>query len=140
MVQAYLCLDPERVVRVRISGNQAWLTVKGGAQGAVRVEFEFEVPVQDAEGMLAMSLPGTIEKTRHEIRVGCHVWEVDEFSGDNAGLVVAEIELSDEHEAFDRPDWLGREVTHESRYTNACLARWPYATWEQGVRDGRVER
>jgi adenylate cyclase len=133
MVQGYLSLDPERTVRVRIAGDQAWLTIKGATNGCTRVEHEFEVPVAAAEGMLALCLPGVIEKTRHEIRVGGHVWEVDEFHGANAGLVVAEIELGEEAEGFVKPEWLGEEVTEDPRYYNASLAGLPYSSFGDAI-------
>lgn len=129
MVQGYLCRDPERTVRVRIAGEQAWVTVKGATNGCTRVEHEFDVPVAAAEGMLALSLPEVIDKTRHEIRVGGHLWEVDEFHGANAGLVVAEIELADEAEDFEKPTWLGDEVTDDPRYYNASLTVRPYSSF-----------
>lgn len=131
MVQGYLSLDPERTVRVRIAGEQAWVTIKGATSGCTRVEHEFEVPVSAAEGMLALCLPGVIEKTRHEIRVGGHLWEVDDFHGANAGLVVAEIELGDESEEFEKPVWLGEEVTEDSRYYNASLTKLPYSRFAE---------
>lgn len=126
MVQGYLSLDPERTVRVRIAGERAWVTVKGVTSGCTRVEHEFEVPVEKAEGMLALCLPEVIDKTRHEIHVAGHLWEVDEFHGANAGLVVAEIELKEEGEVFEKPAWLGQEVTEDPRYYNASLAQRPY--------------
>jgi adenylate cyclase len=127
MVQGYLSLDPARTVRVRIAGERAWVTVKGATSGCTRVEHEVEVPPDAAEGMLALCLPTVIDKTRHEIRVGGHLWEVDEFHGENAGLVVAEIELTDEGEAFEKPAWLGEEVTEDPRYYNASLTERPYS-------------
>lgn len=129
MVQGYLSLDPERTVRVRIAGEQAWVTVKGATSGCTRVEHEFEVPQASAEGMLALCLPEVINKTRHEIRVGGHLWEVDEFHGANAGLVVAEIELGEEDEDFEKPQWLGVEVTDDPRYYNASLTERPYSAF-----------
>ena len=127
MVQGYLSLDPARTVRVRIAGDKAWLTVKGETSGCSRVEHECEIPLAAAEGMLSLCLPEVIDKTRHEIRTGIHLWEVDEFHGANAGLVVAEIELKDECEAFEKPSWLGEEVTDDPRYYNASLTRHPYS-------------
>lgn len=135
MVQGYLCRDPERTVRVRIAGDRAWLTVKGATTGCTRMEHEFEVSVLVAEEMLNMCLPEVIDKTRHEIRVGEHLWEVDEFHGVNAGLVVAEIELTKEEESFEKPPWLGREVTEDPRYYNVSLALRPYSSF----RDRLVE-
>jgi CYTH domain-containing protein len=129
MVQGYLCRDPERTVRVRIAGELAWVTIKGATSGCTRVEHEFEVPLAAAQGMLALCLPVVIEKTRHEIRVGGHLWEVDEFHGANAGLVVAEIELGEESEDFEKPQWLGDEVTDDPRYYNASLTERPYSSF-----------
>lgn len=129
MVQGYLCRDVERTVRVRVAGDRAWLTVKGRAVGFSRAEFEYQIPCEDAEVLVTMCLPGLVEKTRHRIPVGGHVWEVDEFHGDNEGLVVAEIELGSEDEAFARPDWLGVEVTADARYSNSNLTKTPYSQW-----------
>jgi len=131
--QAYLAFTDRGSVRVRILGDlgglgdaEAVLTVKSAATGAVRDEYEYPIPVADAEEMLALRQGHLIEKTRYRLARGRHVWEVDVFSGDNEGLVVAEIELSDEEEAFERPAWVGPEVTRDMRYTNAALAQRPY--------------
>jgi adenylate cyclase len=125
--QAYLAFTESASVRVRILGNaEAVLTVKSAATGAVRDEYEYPIPVADAEAMLALRQGHLIEKTRYRIPRGGHVWEVDVFSGDNEGLTVAEIELSGEDEGFERPAWIGQEVTRDMRYTNAALAQRPY--------------
>lgn len=116
-------------VRVRISGDRAWLNIKSVEIGARRQEFDYPVPVEDARDLLALCVGGSIDKRRHLVRHGRHLWEVDEFLGANAGLVVAEIELGDVDEAFERPDWLGDEVTHDIRYYNLALATTPYAHW-----------
>lgn len=116
-------------VRVRIAGDAAHLNLKSRELGHTRQEFEYPIPVADARALLALSVGGLVDKRRHLVRVGAHLWEVDEFLGDNAGLVVAEIELADPGEAFQRPDWLGAEVTDESRYYNLALASHPYAQW-----------
>lgn len=129
MVQGYLCRDPERTVRVRIAEDRAWITVKGLARGCARMEHEYGIPVGEAEELLAICLPVPVEKTRHEIPVGDHLWEVDEYHGGNAGLIVAEIELAEENENFERPEWLGHEVTEDFRYSNAALAEKPYGDW-----------
>ncbi len=128
IVQGYLSSVPERAVRVRLRGDQAFLTIKGvgSASGASRYEWEREIPVSEAEELLRLCEPGTIDKTRYLIRVGAHTFEVDEFHGDNQGLIVAEVELTSEDEAFERPAWLGREVTGENRYYNAELVKHPY--------------
>ncbi|MDO4938328.1 MAG: CYTH domain-containing protein, partial [Sutterellaceae bacterium] len=120
--QGYLNDEKERTVRVRVAGDKGFLTIKGKNTGAVRAEFEYEIPVEDAVKMLeTMALRPLIEKTRTVIVYGGHTWEVDEFMGDNAGLVVAEIELTDENEVFDKPDWIGEEVTGDARYYNSSL-------------------
>jgi CYTH domain-containing protein len=131
IVQGYLSSVAERTVRVRIRGERGYLTIKGAgnASGLSRYEWEREIPLAEAEELLALCEPGVIEKVRHLVPVGDHVYEVDEFHGDNAGLVVAEIELAGESEAFEKPAWLGREVTGEVGYYNAMLMRRPYSTW-----------
>ena len=129
--QGYLSLDPARVVRVRIEGERAFLTIKGKSQGATRGEWEYPVPVPEAAELLDTLCPAPlVEKLRRRIQVGAHTWEVDEFLGANAGLVVAEIELASEDEAFDKPDWIGPEVTHDARYFNSNLIRHPYSSWQ----------
>jgi CYTH domain-containing protein len=127
--QGYLNRDLQRTVRVRIAGDQAYLTVKGATQGNTRAEFEYAIPVEDAEQMLALCDGPIIEKIRHTIAQGEHVWEVDEFLGQNAGLVVAEIELASEAETFFKPPWVGREVSDDTRYFNSQLATNPYCNW-----------
>lgn len=127
--QGYLSRDPARTVRVRIAGPQAFLTIKGATTGATRAEFEYAVPVEDARQLLAMSDGPVVEKVRHLCVVDGLTWEVDEFLGANAGLVVAEIELVSEDQAFTRPAWLGDEVTGDARYANARLAVAPFTTW-----------
>lgn len=128
--QGYLSRDAERTVRIRIGGGTAYLVVKGPADGLVRHEFEYAVPESDARQMLDMCLPHPVEKIRHRIPAGPHVWEVDEFQGSNAGLLVAEIELSDPEESFARPAWLGPEVTDDRRFANSNLARTPWTEWQ----------
>ena len=127
--QGYLNRDKTRTVRVRIAGDAAFLTVKGVSVGATRAEFEYAIPQADAEGLLALCDGPLIEKTRHLVRVDGTLWEVDVFAGDNAGLVVAEVELTAEDQPFARPDWLGAEVTHDVRYFNSNLATQPYCLW-----------
>ncbi|MCD7100085.1 CYTH domain-containing protein [Stenotrophomonas sp. MMGLT7] len=116
-------------VRVRLQGEVAFLNIKSRELGHTRQEFEYPIPVADARALLALCVGGLIDKRRHLVRHAGHLWEVDEFLGDNAGLVVAEIELGSADEAFDRPDWLGAEVTDESRYYNLALAAHPYSRW-----------
>jgi adenylate cyclase len=128
--QGYLNSDLNRVVRVRTMGEQAVLTIKGPNTGAVRREFEYEIPLDDANDMLDdLCERPLIEKTRYKVEFAGHTWEVDEFFGENAGLVVAELELQAEDEDFARPDWLGEEVTDDPRYFNSNLVLRPYTTW-----------
>ena len=127
--QGYLNRDAQRTVRVRIAGERAFLTVKGISKGATRSEFEYEIPIGDARQLLALADGPVIEKTRRVVEHEGSRWEVDEFFGDNAGLVVAELELESEDQPFARPDWLGPEVTGDSRYYNSSLAAHPYKVW-----------
>ncbi len=129
LIQAYLSLDPDRTVRVRIDDESASITIKGRTTRATRVEFEYSIPLEDGRQLLPMAEGSPVEKIRHRIPVGDHIWEVDVFSGDNAGLIVAEIELESENESFDLPDWIGEDVTENPRYLNACLAQNPYSNW-----------
>ncbi len=129
--QGYLSTDAARTVRVRIDGGHAFLTIKGKSVGASRGEWEYPVPVPDAAELLdGLCQQPLVEKVRRRIAIGPHTWEVDEFLGANAGLVVAEIELASEDEAFEKPDWLGREVTGDARYFNSNLIRQPYSQWK----------
>lgn len=130
MVQGYLASQDGVAVRVRRAGDQAWLTVKGPARGAVRAEFEWSIPVDEAEGLLALCGDRLVRKTRYHPVVGDHTWDLDVFEGRNAGLVVAEVELDAADAPFVRPTWLGDEVTHDPRYANARLAEAPFDTWE----------
>lgn len=127
--QGYLNRAKERTVRVRIAGDLAFLTIKGVTQGASRAEFEYPIPLADAQPLLAMCDGPLIEKTRHVVNYRGTRWEVDAFTGDNAGLVVAEVELQSEDQHFHRPPWLGREVTDDPRYFNSNLATHPYSAW-----------
>jgi len=130
MRQAYLSTDPDRTVRVRVAGDQGWLTIKGRSSGPVRAEFEFPIPAGEANEMIeTLALQPAIEKTRYRVGHEGAVWEIDEFAGDNAGLVVAEIELESAGQSFARPLWLGREVTGDPRYTNARLSILPFNRW-----------
>lgn len=128
--QGYLSIESGRSVRVRIAGEKAWLTIKGETQSISRPEFEYDIPVEDARELMALCLPGIISKTRYLVPLGAHCWEIDVFEGDNAGLVVAEIELQDEREDFEQPAWLGREVTDDARYYNASLTGNPFCNWK----------
>ncbi|MFZ1863903.1 MAG: CYTH domain-containing protein [Polyangiales bacterium] len=128
--QGFLSTEPERTVRVRVAGEMGWITVKGRTAGARRAEFEYEIPAADAREMLdTLCKRPLIEKVRYTVRTGRHVWEIDVFQGDNAGLVVAEIELEAEDEAFEKPSWIGDEVTEDPRYFNSSLVEHPYSAW-----------
>lgn len=133
ITQGYLSRVPERVVRVRIKGDKGFITIKGTANdtGLSRYEWEKEIPLADAQSLLKLAEPGVIDKTRHLIKNtdGKHIWEVDEFHGDNEGLVMAEIELENESDLFDKPSWLGKEVTGDKRYYNAYLSENPFKNW-----------
>lgn len=127
--QGYLAIDDGNTVRVRTDGQRAWLTIKGRGEGITRPEFEYEIPVADAAALLALCRDRLVDKIRHLVAVGALCWEIDEFTGDNAGLVVAEIELPDEDTPVLQPAWLGEEVTADPRYLNANLAVHPFARW-----------
>ncbi|WP_313806216.1 CYTH domain-containing protein [Flavobacterium sp.] len=131
IVQGYLNTNPERTVRIRIKGDQGFLTIKGKSNetGASRFEWEKEISLTEAEHLLPLCEKGSIDKIRYEIPVGKHIYEVDVFDGENKGLIVAEIELSDENETFEKPSWLGTEVTVDERYYNAYLSKSPFLTW-----------
>lgn len=123
-------------VRVRIQGEEAFLNLKSRALGRTRQEFEYPLPLDDARALLALCVGGLIDKRRHLVQHQGHLWEVDEFLGDNAGLVVAEIELGSADEAFAKPDWIGAEVTDDARYYNLALASHPFSEWPGfGIRD-----
>jgi adenylate cyclase len=131
MRQGYLHRADDSAIRVRISGDHAHINIKKTEDGIQRLEYEYEIPVQDAVEMLdRVAIQQQIDKTRHEIRVGDHLWEVDEFHGDNEGLVVAEIELTHADEPFDRPEWIGKEVSQDRRYFNSNLIIHPYNSWQ----------
>ncbi|MBD3724411.1 MAG: CYTH domain-containing protein [Flavobacteriaceae bacterium] len=129
IVQGYLSSHPERTVRVRIKGENGYLTIKGKSEGFSRYEWEKEIAIEDAEKLLALCEPSVIDKIRYEIIVGTHVYEVDVFYGENEGLVLAEIELQSENETFEKPNWLGKEVTDDIRYYNSYLSKTPYKNW-----------
>lgn len=129
--QGYLAVTPERTVRVRIAGKTAFLTIKGKAKGLTRPEFEYEIPVADAQDLLDnLCEKPLIEKTRRKISFRGNVWEVDEFFGENAGLVIAEVELETENQSFEKPEWIAREVTGDKRYYNANLIANPFRNWK----------
>lgn len=128
--QGYLNSAKERTVRVRTVEGRGYLTVKGIVIGATRSEYEYEIPVTDAKEMLAdLCEKPLIEKNRYRVRVGKFTWEIDEFLGENRGLVVAEVELESEDQAFEKPDWAGEEVTGDPRYFNANLIKKPFTRW-----------
>ena|SRR5579871_471123 len=127
--QGYLSRDRERTVRVRIAGRRASLTIKGAGKGIARSEFEYHIPLRDAEALLALCDRPPLEKNRYTLRQAGVIWEVDEFLGANAGLVVAEIELEHEQQSFRKPAWLSTEVTEDPRYLNSNLVDVPYSTW-----------
>lgn len=128
--QGYLSLDPDRTVRVRVEGDQGRLTIKGRSSGATRGEWEYPIPLADANDLLArLCQQPLIEKYRRRIDFAGNTWEVDEFLGANQGLVVAEIELDSEDQAFDKPDWIGAEVTDDKRYYNSSLIKQPFSAW-----------
>ncbi len=129
--QGFLNTDPARTVRIRIIGEYAFITVKGigNTSGTSRFEWEKEIDVSEAEQLMPLCEKGIIEKIRYEIPMGNHIYEVDEFFGENKGLIIAEIELDYENETFLKPDWLGKEVTGDRRYYNSQLSKKPYKTW-----------
>ena len=128
--QGYLNSAKERTVRVRTAEDKAFLTIKGLTLGATRAEYEYEIPFDEGKAMLdALAEKPLIEKKRYKIPAGDLTWEIDEFLGDNVGLIVAELELKSEDQAFDRPAWLGDEVTGDSRYYNANLIKKPFTRW-----------
>ena len=131
IIQGYLSSVPERTVRVRIKGDKGFITIKGmaNASGASRYEWEKEISVEEVNELLEICEPGVIDKVRYLVSVGAHTYEVDEFFGDNHGLVVAEIELNTEDEVFEKPDWLGEEVTSNAKYYNAMLMKNPFKNW-----------
>ena len=133
IAQGYLSSLPERTVRVRIKGKKGFLTIKGiGHHGGMsRFEWENEIPLDEAQELLKLCEKGKIEKTRYEIQSGKHVFEVDEFYVENEVLIMAEIELESETDTFEKPDWLGEEVTNDERYYNAYLSKNPFKTWEK---------
>ena len=132
--QGYLSTVKERTVRVRTINDKGYLTVKGSSVGASRLEFEYEIPIADAEEMLdSLCEKPLIEKNRYKLHHGGLTWEVDVFFGDNEGLIVAEAELQSEHQAFEKPDWVGKEVTSDPRYYNANLINNPYSNWSDSI-------
>lgn len=136
MAQGYLAGPPSSrcSVRVRIAGDEAWLNIKSATPGVERDEYEYPIPLADAQRVLATLAGDIVEKIRHDVALGGHLFEIDEFLGANAGLVVAEIELEHADEAFPHPAWLGREVSDLARYYNLHLATHPYSRWSADER------
>ena len=134
ITQGYLSSVPDRIVRVRVKGAEGYITIKGicNASGVSRFEWEKEIPVEEVKSLLELAEPGVIDKTRYLVKNtdGKHVWEVDEFHGDNEGLIIAEVELADEKEPFDKPAWLGEEVTGNPKYFNSMLKNNPFKNWK----------
>ena len=133
--QGYICSERGRTVRIRIRNERAYITIKGPSLngGLSRYEFEQEIPLDDARKLLTLCDPGIIDKTRWLVKAGNHTFEVDEFAGDNEGLTVAEVELASEDEAFEKPAFIGKEVTGDRRYYNSQLRRHPYSQWAETV-------
>ena len=131
IIQGYLSSVPERAVRVRIKGDKGFITVKGigNESGMSRFEWEKEISVKDAKDLLKICEPGIIDKVRFDVKYKGYIYEIDEFHGDNEGLTVAEIELDSEEDIFEKPDWLGEEVTGDVKYYNAMLMKNPYKNW-----------
>lgn len=131
IVQGFLNTDPERTVRVRIKGTEGFITVKGigNETGASRFEWEKQITENEAEALLEICEPGSIDKIRYEVKSGKHIFEVDEFFGDNEGLIVAEVELNEEQETVTIPNWIGNEVTGETKYYNSQLSKNPFKNW-----------
>lgn len=129
MQQGYLSVDPDRVVRVRIAGELAFITIKGKTAGIIRTELEYEIPKKDAEILMKMCLDYIVEKIRYTERIGNLTWEIDVFEGKNKGLIIAEVELEDENQNIDLPLWIEREVSEDHRYFNSWLSGNPYSEW-----------
>jgi adenylate cyclase len=131
ITQGYLSSIPERTVRVRVKGSKGFITIKGigNESGASRYEWEKEIPVEEVQELLKICEPGVIDKTRYEVKAGKYIFEIDEFYGENQGLTVAEIELSTEDDSFEKPAWVGEEVTGDVKYYNSMLMKNPYKNW-----------
>lgn len=130
LVQGYLSRGEQSAIRVRIDGSKAQLNIKRALDGIHRLEYEYPIPLEDAREILEhVALRPLIDKTRHHVMYEGHLWEIDEFHGENDGLIVAEIELTDPDESFVVPDWLGEEVSHDRRYYNSSLSELPYTKW-----------
>lgn len=130
LCQAYLSEEPERTVRVRISGKTAFLTIKGKVNGITRQEFEYKIPVGDAQEILKLSIHPPIKKYRHKVLFENQLWEIDVFEGENNGLILAEVELESEKQEIKLPEWIDKEVSGDIRYYNSYMAKHPYKTWK----------
>ncbi len=128
--QGYIVTNPEKTIRVRLTENTAFLTIKGKSEGASRAEFEYEIPTDDARELLDSFATTSIEKIRYTLEFAGKIWEIDEFLGENQGLIVAEIELNNETEQFLNPDWVGTEVTGQKKYYNSQLSTLPFKQWK----------
>lgn len=135
LIQGFLNTHPDRTVRIRIKGEMGFITIKGVSNhnGTTRFEWEDELNVRDARALLRLCEPGIIKKNRYEVKVGEHLFEIDEFQGDNEGLIIAEIELTSENEEFINPTWLGKEVTGDIRYYNSQLSKKPFKYWSDEI-------
>lgn len=129
-MQGYLSVDADKTIRVRLTDSKSFITIKGKLKGASRDEFEYEIPGDDARQMLQKLVSGSLQKVRYKINFQNKIWEIDEFCGDNEGLILAEIELAHEEESFGIPGWIAKEVTGEEKYYNANLAMNPYCNWK----------
>ena len=131
IAQGYLNSDPERTVRIRIKGEKGYITIKGSGNetGTSRMEWEKEISLEEAKSLLKLCEKGVIEKTRYEVKSGIHIIEIDVFHGENEGLIMAEVELEDENEAILKPNWLGKEVTGDTRYYNSYISLHPFNMW-----------
>ena len=130
ILQGYLLTGPKKTIRVRIAGSQAFLTIKGPSLKASRAEYEYPIPFSEATELMQICIQPVIEKVRYRIEHAGKTWEVDEFYGENDGLIIAEIELKSINESYDKPAWVGEEVTEDPRYYNAYLAEHPFLTWK----------
>lgn len=132
IAQGYICASSGRTVRIRIRNNKGYITIKGAANtsGTSRYEWEKEIPAKEAQELMSLCIPGIIDKTRYLVEYAGHIWEVDEFYGENEGLVMAEIELKQENEPFEKPDFVGDEVTGDPRFYNSHLMQYPFKQWK----------
>lgn len=130
IIQSYLATNPDKTIRVRIYGEQGFITIKGKAKRLTRPEFEYEIPLTDAKEMISLFGEANIEKKRYEIKINNHIWEVDVFEGDNQGLILAEIELTTESENFTKPHWITEEVSSNTKYFNSNLQKNPFNSWQ----------